>query len=111
MEYQKTVKQLNTMITYDESGRPTLIPHDDIYMGPDEEESSSKETENSGETVVKMADVGKGEGGMKVLPKVQFEGKLAGNQKVLDEEQARREFVKRAFVHTWTGYKYVWIPT
>lgn len=92
------------MITWDENGKPAMIPHDQIYMGS-EEDDAIKEKGTPSETVVKMADVGKGGGGMKALPKVQFEGKLEGNKKVLDEEKSRREYVKRAFVHTWTGYK------
>lgn len=74
------------------TGRPKQVPHEEVYIhqggwkGPK----------------LKVSEI---KGGR--MPKVQSEGKLAGGEEGerAIEEGRRREWVKRAFLHAWEGYK------
>lgn len=74
------------------TGRPKRVPHEEVYIhqggwkGPK----------------LKVSEIKGGK-----MPKVQWEGELAGGEEGerAIEEGRRREWVKRAFLHAWEGYK------
>ena len=73
------------------TGRPTIVERDQIKLGAD---GWKKPT-------FKVADIEQGKG-VGALQKVQYDGDVADGHK---EEAERREWVKRAFLHVWEGYK------
>lgn len=78
---------LNPGEGYDEKGRPTMVPRDNVYMGADEEWTPP--------TLGKPKD----------LPKVQHhsEGADPRSKSEKIEDRRRREWVRKAFLHLWEG--------
>lgn len=74
------------------TGRPKQVPHEDVFIHQGGWKGPS----------LKVAEIKGGK-----MPKVQWEGKLAGGPdgERAVEESRRREWVKRAFLHAWEGYK------
>lgn len=72
------------------TGRPLKVPHAKLFMG-----------KGWRKPAFDLGDVGKGRG----LPIVQAEEREADGRE--EEESERREWVRRAFMHTWEGYKRV----
>lgn len=70
------------------TGRPVRVPHAKLFMG-----------KGWRKPAFDLRDVGKGRG----LPNVQVEERARDGRE--EEESERREWVRRAFLHTWEGYK------
>ncbi|KAK4701342.1 hypothetical protein P7C70_g4894, partial [Phenoliferia sp. Uapishka_3] len=73
------------------TGRPTLVERETIVMGDGEWEKPN----------YSVRDIEEGKG-VEKAPKVQWEGEVSEGA---EEDGQRREWVKRAFLHVWEGYK------
>lgn len=101
----KTYKSINARVppTFDsQTGRPVAVPHKDVFI------TQSGWKPPAG---IKVSDLK----GRKKMPRVQSEkivdeGLGKGNMRESErqeEEKHRREWVKRAYLHAWEGYKCV----
>lgn len=75
----------------DRTGRPKLVKHEDVFI-------------TQGGWVPPRLKVSEIKGGGK-MPRVQHEGPVDEKGGRVEEEAHRREWVKRAFLHAWEGYK------
>ncbi|GAA5898592.1 hypothetical protein JCM6882_000874 [Rhodosporidiobolus microsporus] len=73
------------------TGRPTKVPHEVLKLG--------KPLRG-----YKVSDLGQGKMGEQEPPRVQAEEGEDDSDKRVEEETLRRDFVKRAFMHAWSGY-------
>lgn len=78
------------------TGRPLSVGHEEIFMGPKGRKPLR----------LKMKALVNGKGTRK-MRKVQFQGDWSITAEKVQEERHRRDWVKKAFVHAWAGYKYV----
>lgn len=105
------IENLNT-INIGKDGRIKLLKHDEIFLNlkGDGKSLLLLEEEEEDKTIIKMLEVSKGLGGVKPMKKIQLDDSLFDtNLENLKVEKERREWVRRSFVHTWTGYKtYAW---
>ncbi|SGZ30685.1 BQ5605_C049g12430 [Microbotryum silenes-dioicae] len=62
------------------------------------------------EPILNVGNLEKGDmpGGEHKRPKVQYTGRIDMSDERVQEEANRREWVKRAFLHAWDGYKTQW---
>ncbi|KAK4701976.1 hypothetical protein P7C70_g4248, partial [Phenoliferia sp. Uapishka_3] len=78
---------LNEGEGFDKDGRPLMIPRESIYMGKDD-----------GWKAPKL-------GAPRQLPKIQAHLGDPRSQGEKEQDGQRREWVRRAFLHVWEGYK------
>lgn len=78
----------------DVTGRPLVVQRSSLFLNPKDWK----------EPTIKVADLERGVG-VKELEKVQWQGEWDLRKEKVDEEKQRREWVKRAFLHVWDGYK------
>ncbi|TNY21998.1 glycoside hydrolase [Rhodotorula diobovata] len=98
--------KLQPGVAFDErTGRPKRVPHEVLKLGRDRGWKPPRG--------FRASELGSGTVGEKDLPRVQFDGDGEEEEDSSDhrvtEEQHRRDWVKRAFMHAWTGLtKHAW---
>lgn len=95
-DYSWRVIKFRTPPKFDEmTGRPLMVPHDEVFVTQDGWQPPEG---------IKVSDLK----GREQMPRVQAatveNGDFNSEEREMQESQ-RREWVKRAFLHAWEGYK------
>ncbi|SGZ30687.1 BQ5605_C049g12431 [Microbotryum silenes-dioicae] len=94
------IRYLKPALFDEHTGRPLQVPRSELRLSH----------EGWKKPQFKVGDLGKpgAFGRSAKRPKVQYAGKIDMSKKRVTEEKRRREWVKRAFMHAWEGYKKQW---